>query len=369
MEAGPTVVLGRKGMGNLGVEWCSGPFWVIDTAYYTSFGGAILPLYFYYFTNFMGLNHLKDGTSNPSLSRDVFGRQFITLPPVRIQRQVVAILSALDEKMDLNRRMNETLETMTRAIFKDWFVDFGPTRAKAEGREPYLSPDVWSRFPDRLDYGGKPDGWTISSLGDLAEIERGLSYKGSGLASSGFPMHNLNSILEGGGYKFGGIKYYVGNFSSRHVVNPGDLIVANTEQGHHRLLIGYAAIVPRNFGASGLFSQHLYRVRPTRNSPISAAFMYELLNSDSVHDGVSASANGSTVNMLPLDSLSRLTFPLPGENVVQSFNRITEPMRDRVEGNVAENEDIVATRDLLLPKLMSGEVRIKDAEKTAEAVL
>jgi type I restriction enzyme, S subunit len=85
------------------------------------------------------------------------------------QDAIVSILGALDDKTELNRRMNETLEAMARAIFKDWFVDFGPTRAKMEGREPYLVPDLWALFPDRLDDYGKPDGWEIGTLREVAQ--------------------------------------------------------------------------------------------------------------------------------------------------------------------------------------------------------
>src|SRR3954470_15037394 len=109
------VILGRKGMGNLGVEWCDEPFWVIDTAYYTRFSSSVLPRFFYYFTSYVGLNHLKDGTSNPSLSRDTFARQWLPLPPIEEQRRIVSTLGAIDDKIDLNRRMNETLEAMARA--------------------------------------------------------------------------------------------------------------------------------------------------------------------------------------------------------------------------------------------------------------
>ena len=93
----------------------------------------------------------------------------LPLPPlVGATARSPAILGALDDKIDLNRRMNETLEAMARAIFKDWFVDFGPTRAKMEGRAPYLAPEIWALFPDRLDDEGKPEGWTTDSLGDIA---------------------------------------------------------------------------------------------------------------------------------------------------------------------------------------------------------
>ena len=142
---------------------------------------------------------------------------------------------------------------MARSIFRDWFVDFGPTRAKMEGLDPYLPPELWSLFPDKLvdsELGEIPEGWDVKSMGDCISLERGLSYKGAGLASKGMPMHNLNSVHEGGGYKDYGIKFYKGEFKDRHVTRPDDVIVSNTEQGHDRLLIGFAAIVPKRFGTT-----------------------------------------------------------------------------------------------------------------------
>lgn len=95
--------------------------------------------------------------------------------PSRPEQDVIAaVLCALDEKIELNRRMNETLEAMARAIFRDWFVDFGPIRAKQEGREPYLAPEIWSLFPDRLDTDGKPEGWNTYSFDEIADFLNGL---------------------------------------------------------------------------------------------------------------------------------------------------------------------------------------------------
>ena len=165
--------------------------------------------------------------------------------------------------------MNQTLEAMASAIFQDWFVNFGPVRAKLEGREPYLPPELWALFPDRLvdsELGEIPEGWGVKALGDCIDVARGLSYKGAGLGSTGIPMHNLNSVYEGGGYKDDGIKYYNGDFQERHVTRPGDLLVTNTEQGHDRLLIGFAAIVPKRFGDNGLFSHHLAVFRLTSSA-------------------------------------------------------------------------------------------------------
>jgi type I restriction enzyme S subunit len=97
----------------------------------------------------------------------------LPLPPLDVQQAIGSILSALNDKIELNRRMNETLEATARAIFEDWFVDFGPTRAKLEGRAPYLAAEIWSLFPDRLDDDGKPDEWITSTIGQEVEVVGG----------------------------------------------------------------------------------------------------------------------------------------------------------------------------------------------------
>ena len=105
--------------------------------------------------------------------------------PLSEQRAIAATLGALDGKIELNRKMNSTLDSMARALFRDWFVDFGPTRAKMAGTAPYLSDDLWSLFPDRLDDEGKPEGWEIRSLGDFADLKGGKQLEKEHISSTG----------------------------------------------------------------------------------------------------------------------------------------------------------------------------------------
>ena len=140
---------------------------------------------------------------------------FDVLAPTDVdeQRAIAHILGTLDDKIELNRHMNETLEAMARALFKSWFVDFDPVRAKSEGRDPGLPKLLANLFPDSFEdseLGEIPKGWRVLPLAECIDTARGLSYKGSGLSDSGLPMHNLNSIYEGGGYKHEGIKHYEG---------------------------------------------------------------------------------------------------------------------------------------------------------------
>ncbi|MFN7305340.1 MAG: restriction endonuclease subunit S, partial [Acetobacteraceae bacterium] len=140
------------------VLWANGPLWVSNNAM------AILPrsgsnrFLFYSLLNAPPYS-VVTGSAQPQITRrDLVGHKISWTSPIR-QEAIASVLGALDDKIELNRRMNETLEATARAIFKDWFVDFGPTRAKMEGRAPYLAPDIWSLFPDRLDEKGKPEGW------------------------------------------------------------------------------------------------------------------------------------------------------------------------------------------------------------------
>ena len=105
------------------------------------------------------IGKIDDGSPIPSTTRAAVYVKDLEVPPLNEQHSIAATLGILDDKIDLNRRMNETLESIARTIFKDWFVDFGPTRAKVEGRERYLVPELWDLFPDALDDKGKPIGW------------------------------------------------------------------------------------------------------------------------------------------------------------------------------------------------------------------
>ncbi len=288
------------------------------------------------------------------------------LPPLRHQRAIAHILGTLDDKINLNRQMNATLEAMARALFKSWFVDFDPVRAMMEGRDTGLPKEIADLFPDRLvdsELGEIPLGWSVESLADHFEAVKGVSYKGSGLTGDGTPLHNLNSIHEGGGYKYEGIKFYSGEYADRHRVRPGDVIVANTEQGHDRLLIGYAAIVPGLFGTDGIVSHHIYRLRPRTASWLSTRFLLLLLNSARMHDLVSGYANGTTVNMLPIDGVQRPALAVPPRALVDAFDVVASCSEQRHEQAVRESRTLTVVREALLPRLVSGEIRVADAEK------
>ena len=323
------------------------------------------------------LNYLMNAWANTTVQTTLNLKEIRKLPvpwPPKSERDAIAsILGSLDDKIELNRRMNETLESMARAIFKSWFVDFDPVRAKMDGRQPAgMDQATADLFPDAFEdspLGQIPAGWSAAPFKKHVTVERGLSYKGSGLSDSGVPMHNLNSILEGGGYKYAGIKFYAGDYKEKHVVVPGDLIVTNTEQGFNHLLIGHAAIVPEQFGAMGIFSHHIYRVRLIEDSPLSPQYFVHLINMRRWHELIAGFSNGTTINMLPKDALEKPMLIEPPKELVSKFTDFANTSAQRTEHSVVQNARLAILRDTLLPKLLSGELRVKDAEKAVSSAL
>ena len=310
----------------------------------------------------------------PYLSLQDQRRLQITVPPIEHQALIARNLGTLDDKIDLNRRMGATLEATARAIFKAWFVDFEPVRAKADGGRlfPGMPQAVFDALPDRLadsPLGPIPEGWTIAPMGEVVEAAKGLSYKGSGLVkdveaqSEAMPLHNLNSVYEGGGYKEEGIKYYVGDYKPRHLLSPGDLIVANTEQGFEYRLIGFPAIVPERFGPRGLFTHHIYRLTPKHGNGVGRLYLYHALMSGRVREEVCGSTNGTTVNMLAVDGLQRPRLCIPDEAIGPAFERLAGSLHALGDSLRNESRKLAEVRDYLLPKLLSGRVRVGGVEE------
>jgi len=260
------------------------------------------------------------GSAQPNISTTDIGR--ITVPnfDYKVQEAIGGFIRCIDDKIELNRRMNETLERMARAIFKDWFVDFGPIRAKAEGRAPYLAPELWSLFPNTLER-DQPTDWKNSMLVDIAEVIMGAPPDGATYNSDG----NGDLIV--------GVR---GSTTGRHAYADRQYCLGR----------GVCAIRARN-GHKGFVE---YQIIDR---------MEELLTK----------TMGSVFPNLVADNIKSFPVLLPPEVVLQRFEAILEPLRARICANVRENANLAKTRDYLLPKLMSGEIRICEAEKLVTAAV
>jgi type I restriction enzyme S subunit len=290
--------------------------------------------YYYYFRQkqmYEFFQSLDISSVQPSIKVPHLLETKVPILDLAEQQAIAEVLSSLDDKIDLLHRQNKTLEALAETLFRQWFVE------EAE------------------------ESWETTLLSKHTEVFRGLSYKGSGLADeqTGLPMHNLNSIYEGGNYKYEGIKFYKGEYKERHIVKASDIIVANTEQGHEFRLIGFPAVVPSYFGDTGLFSQHLYKITILKESYLTNQFLFYLIMTPKVREQIRGATNGSTVNMLAVDGLQITEFQLPPEERVLQFSDMVVDYWKKRDENQNQIRTLTRLRDALLPKLMSGEMRVE----------
>ena len=295
----------------------------------------------------------------------------ITLPPIDEQRAIAEVLGALDDKIELNRQMNHTLEEMASALFKSWFIDFDPVVAKAEGREPFgMDRATAALFPASLN-GELPTGWTGRVGEDFYSIDKGVSYKGEFLTDAGKPMINLGCFLGRGRFRAERIKGYAGEYKPRHVVRPGDIVMANTDMTQERLILGSPCVVP-DLGAEAafLFSHHVFAVRLRPDAP--AGFREYIVlahQQDSFRERAEGFSNGTTVLGMPADAVLGAPITFPGAPLIAAFAGHAAAWRKLREANERESRTLTTLRDALLPKLLSGEIRLQNAEKLVGAVL
>jgi len=290
----------------------------------------------------------------------------IVLPPIGERRAIAHILGTLDDKIELNRRMNETLEAMARALFKSWFVDFDPVRAKAEGRDPGLPQPLADLFPDSFEdseLGEIPRGWEVAVLGELIDTVKGRSYKSEELVESDTALVTLKSFARGGGYRPDGLKSFAGTYKAEQIVKPGELVIACTDVTQAAEVIGRPAIVRGMNGYRRLVaSLDTLIVRP-RDSRMTLAFLYFLGGTEAFVAHTYAHTTGTTVLHLAKEAVPSFTFARPSTRLVEQFDALAGAALDRIQALEDESGMIAALRDTLLPKLISGELRVKDAER------
>ena len=267
---------------------------------------------------------------------------------------VAKLLTALDRRIDLNRRMNETLEAMARAIFKDWFVDFGPTRAKAAGRAPYLAPDLWDLFPNALDHEGKPVGWTLAPLSVLAEANPESWSKKN--APEEIVYVDLANTKWGSIDATHHFLWRDAPSRAKRILRPGDTIVGLVRPGNG----SYAYI-----GTSGLTGSTGFAVLRPRE-PRYAELVFLSATAPENIERLANLADGAAYPAVRPEAVEATEVVVADNAVTTSFSALVAPVIDRMERNKIESQTLARTRDLLLPRLMSGEIRLAQAEKLQE---
>jgi type I restriction enzyme S subunit len=278
----------------------------------------------------------------------------LALPSLEEQRAIAHILGTLDDKIDLNRRMNETLEAMARAIFKSWFVDFLPVRAKAEGRDPRLPKHIADLFPDRFEdseLGEGPEGWEVG------------------------PVLSRAQLLSGGTPKTDHQEYWGGPIlwaSAKDVSQCGQTFLITTERTITQEGLDESAtqVIPRfctvvvargattgrlvMFGSQMAMNQTCYGLASTTDTPFSLHCLLRHEMETLVH-----AAHGSVFNTITTSTFANSKVVFPPVSLLKAFDQRVAAIFHRILVNTEESQTLAALRDTLLPKLTSGEVRVE----------
>ncbi len=297
-----------------------------------------------------------NGVTRFGLRKDDILRVKVPLPPFAEQRAIAGILGALDDKIALNRRRNETLEAMARAIFKDWFVDFGPTRAKAEGRAPYLAPELWELFPDALDGEDKPEGWKFETLERLA-VTNPKTWTTRHHPPT-VEYVDLSNTKRGNIESTAVLNWEAAPSRARRVTRKGDTIIATTRLGN-----GSFSYIQRN----GLTASTGFAVLSPRRTYyrefvyLAATSGVNIMRLASLADG-----HGGAYPTIKPKEISETVIVFPRDDFLISFSDLVSPIRDKIERAKTESIILAQARDLLLPQLISGAIRVRVDEMAAE---
>jgi type I restriction enzyme S subunit len=306
------------------------------------------------------------GTTIKHLTGRAIAALEVRCPPIEVQLAMVDVLKTLDDRITLLRETNTTLEAIAQALFKSWFVDFDPVHAKMQGRAPEgMDEATVALFPDSFEeseLGAVPKGWSVGSIGVIAEVIDCLHSKKPELIESPHPFLQLNNIRDDGlldTSEIAGIsKADYTKWISRIEVREGDCVITNVGR------VGAVAQIPDGYKAA--MGRNMTAVRLKKEYPF-PTYLVELLQSPDMRTEISAKTDvGTILDALNVRSIPTLRCVLASRGVLSEFESISRPVRSKMEANIAQIQTLSNARDTLLPRLISGQLSL--SEVTAQTV-
>ena len=291
------------------------------------------------------------GTTVLGIKQSELRKILLTLPPFDEQRAIAHILGTLDDKSELNRRRSETLEAMARALFKSWFVDFEPVRAKAEGRSPGLPAPLADLFPDSFENsepGEIPKGWQVRGLDEIARFLNGLALQNYPPKDSrSLPVIKITQLRAGN----------TAGADAASVDLDQDYVI---EDGH--VLFSWSGSLECVLwtGGSGALNQHLFKVTSTEYPKW---FYYLWIHQHLADFRHIAAGKATTMGHIQRHHLSDAKVVVPEKDTIAAVSAVLSPLIERIIATRVESRSLATLRDTLLPKLISGELRVNGAER------
>jgi len=295
------------------------------------------------------------GSVYTNVSKSRFADIYVPVPPLAEQRAIARVLGALDDKIELNRRMNETLEALARALFQSWFVDFDPVRAKSEGRTPQgMDAETAVLFPgsfEASELGEIPAGWTSEPLDGVAQFLNGLALqKYPPTGENDLPVIKIAQLRQG---STEGADLARQNIPDAYIIENGDVLFSWS---------GTLAVSLWQ-GGRGALNQHLFKVT-SRLYP-KWFYLYWVKHYLPEFQQIAA-GKATTMGHIQRHHLTAAKVAMPPSTVVQALDKIMSPLVEKMLANGIQSHSLTATRDALLPKLLSGEVRAATVEEGME---
>ena len=318
------------------------------------------PMFFYWFfrsSNFISqLNNFRVGSTQPTIPMKTIRQLSVPIPPLPEQKSIAATLSALDDKIELNNRINKTLEEMAQALFKQWFVDF---EFPDENGQQYKSS---GGEMEESELGLIPKGWKVGCIGNYAKIKSGFAFKSSWWQASGVPVIKIKEISDAT-INFNNVSFVAEDkiqTAKEFYVTGGELLIAMTGA-----TIGKFALVPK-IKQGALVNQRVGKFF-LGNSPLKkAGFLYCLLKKEEIFNEIVSRGDGSAQPNISPTAIETIKIVYPSEYYILQFNHAVYSSFEMIISNMYENSKLEKLRDALLPKLMSGEIRVPIEEVAAD---
>ena len=333
----------------------NGKFWVNNHAHIVRGNHKANTRYLMYALSELDVSGYLTGSTMPKLTQGNMNRISLLTPPISEQRAIAHILGTLDDKIELNRRMNETLEEMARALFKSWFVDFDPVRAKMEGRDTGLPPDVADLFPDRLvesELGEIPEGWEVGCFGDIVEQirdqENPFAFPDTLFRYFSIPAFDKDQWPQT--ERGENIK------SQKSCVPSGAILLSKLNPEIERVWFADVAPDERAICSTEFL---VLQARP----PFQRSYVYCLARSPLFRQQVESLVTGTSKShqRAQAGAVLALEATIPSAPVIRAFDRQASALLDRSVRCRRETTSLAALRDALLPKLVSGELRVVES--------
>ncbi|HFQ4989615.1 TPA: restriction endonuclease subunit S [Vibrio vulnificus] len=352
----PGVVTGRYG--TIGeVFYVEENFWPLNTTLYVKDFKGNCPEFVYYLLKTFDFHKYSDKAAVPGVNRNHLHMEMVRVPSdYDCQKKIASYLSKLDKKISLNTDVNNTLEEIAQAIFKSWFVDFDPVKAKMNGEQPEsMDAATASLFPEKLvesELGLIPEGWKVGTLKDIATFQNGYAFKGKDWTEEGFPVVKIGSVKPGI-VDLKSCSYVAGQTVEsleRFKLNIGDILVGMT--GY----VGETGLVPQSTVAPYL-NQRVGRLTPLSQSRYE--LLYVIVRNTAYKQFAEAQAQGSAQANVSGKALMSYPIVIPSEKLIEKFSDLIAPMIKQKLTFSAQCEWLAQTRDTLLPKLLSGEIELE----------